>query len=159
MDPLCASASVMALLGNVQKVMGIRDIGDYTDPEISDIPVLAALYRDINAMLLSSANTPLYSTKQALLRCRETQDKLFEVLDDLGYSKFKHSKRRRDRIRYSMRRYFKRSKLQAAQKNFREAVLLLRDTAMESAQLSPQLDALADDSIVLLRIDILKTLS
>ena len=129
MDTAAVSVTLIDLLGPVQRFIDRRD--NYHDSETGDFPVLAALYRDINRIVTKSPFPPYQSTKQALEMCEQTQEKLTRLLATMGLIKFKHSRNVVDRVRYTIRRYFRRQELERAKTNYRNAVLLLRDIAME----------------------------
>jgi len=132
MDPVTFTTSIATLLKNIVDVLGPTDIvGHDNDPELGDLVILAAFYRDVNYLVLSSSHPPTFSIVQALLRCQSTQRELLDLLRDIGYGRIKRSPKGRDRMRYAVNLYLKRGKLSRAQKAHREAVLLLRDIAME----------------------------
>jgi hypothetical protein len=131
MDPLLASSSVAELLKSVHGLLGLSYVGHEDDPEVCELPVLTAVYHDVNWILLSSQNSPTLSIDQALRRCKSTQENLLGLLDSIGYSKLKRSSRRWDRIRYNTNLFLNQSQLARAHKFYREAVLLLRDVAFK----------------------------
>jgi len=132
MDPLAVSTSIATLLKNVHDVVGIADIvGHESDPELGDLGVLMAFYNDINYLVLSLPRPPTFSIHKALLRCQTTQKDMMTLLEEIGYGRLKRSPKRIDRIRYSVNLYLKQDKLARTQKAYREAVILLRDIAME----------------------------
>ncbi|OCK73574.1 hypothetical protein K432DRAFT_410579 [Lepidopterella palustris CBS 459.81] len=132
MDPLVVSSSVITLLCNLHKFSGLANVGHEDDPEIGDLAILTAFYRDINYLILSSPVSSIFSIDQALRRCKATQEQLIGLLDQIGYPRLKRSSRRQNRMRYALNMFLKHGQLARAKNAYRDAVLLLRDIAMSS---------------------------
>jgi hypothetical protein len=126
MDAIVLSTSVVALLGIQHKLMVDED-----DPETGDFPFLESLYRDVSHIVTKSPFQQGLSTRHALKHCERTQQRLKNVLDSLGFKNLKHSSSVLNRIIYTVKLNFKRQDLQKAKADYYNAVILLRDIAME----------------------------
>ena len=96
------------------------------DDDLGEYQVVAALFQEIYSIVPSSRRPSSTSVELALKRCQVSHDRLFGLLQALGYGPFS-TPRLGNALQYKVKRRLKRNKKARFQASYRDAVLLLCD--------------------------------